>query len=108
MISGTADYCSERGFSCSINDYWFDLWSDFKRDVDNSIPIYLHTAGTIYNANTGEYELSGHAQVVVGYREYSDGSLYLHIFSGWYDHPSFVKFKPDSLVEFDGYSVSIR
>ena len=97
LLSTIRSYSSERGYSCTTDDYALDLWSDFTRDITARKPILLYTANA----------LSAHAQVVGGYSEYSNGAKYLVIASGWYAQVSYVKFKPASLTKFNGYAVSI-
>lgn len=75
-----------------------DLWSDFKRDVTADKPILLYTSSSAGTA---------HAQVVVGFWEYTNGGKYVKILSGWTSYPTFLKFKPSSLNNFNGYCVAI-
>lgn len=98
LLNALDDYSDERGYSCSIDNYWWDLWSDFTRDIGKDKPILLYTSSSAGTA---------HAQVVVGYRSYDNGAKYLRIFTGWSSSATFVKFKPDSLNHFNGYCVAI-
>lgn len=91
-------YSKERGCSCSIDDYWMDLWGDFTRDLKANKPVLLYTASSGGTA---------HAQVSVGYCSYNNGAQYIKIFSGWTSNATYVKFKPSSLKAFNGYCVKI-
>jgi len=85
-------------YSCTTTNYLLDLWSDFKRDVTADKPILLYTSSSAGTA---------HAQVVVGFWEYTNGGKYVKILSGWTSYPTFLKFKPSSLNNFNGYCVAI-
>lgn len=98
LLDALVTYSRERNYSCSIDNYWWDLWSDFTRDIGNNKPILLYTSSSAGTA---------HSQVVVGYRSYNNGAKYLRIFTGWSSSATFVKFKPSSLNNFNGYCVSI-
>ena len=98
LLNALKSYSSERGHSCSIDNYWLDLWGDFTRDLKANKPILLYTSSSAGTA---------HAQVVVGYYLYKNGAQYLKIFSGWTSNATFVKFKPNSLNHFNGYCVKI-
>lgn len=97
LISALKKHTKERGYSISVNDYLFDNWSDFTRDIQAKKPILLYTSSS----------KSAHSQVVVGYRVFTSGSQYLMIHSGWTTEASYVRYKPDSLTKFNGYCVSI-
>lgn len=90
-------YVPQKGYTCSVDDYWWDLWSDFTRDIDNKKPIYLHTVTSQTN----------HAQIVVGYRNYTNGAKYLRVFSGWRNYSTFVQFKTSVFSSFHGYCIAI-
>ena len=98
LVSSLKVFAIEQEYSCTITNYLLDLWTDFKRDVGNDKPILLYTSS---NAGTA------HAQVVVGYVEYANGAKYVALFTGWRDYPTYLKFKPDSHNNFNGYCVSI-
>ena len=98
LVSSIKSFAVERGYSCTTTNYLLDLWSDFKRDVTADKPILLYTSSSAGTA---------HAQVVVGFWEYTNGGKYVKILSGWTSYPTFLKFKPSSLNNFNGYCVAI-
>ena len=98
LVSSIKTYATQQGYSCSTDDYRYDYWSDFTRDINAHKPILLYTSSKAGTA---------HSQVVVGHRMYDNGAKYLRILSGWTCYPTFVKFKPSSLNNFNGYCVSI-
>lgn len=46
-------------------------------------------------------------QIVVGFWEYTNGGKYVKKLSGWTSYPTFLKFKPSFLNNFNGYCVAI-
>lgn len=98
LLDALDEYSDERGYSCSIDNYWWDLWSDFTRDIESHKPILLYTSSSAGTA---------HAQVVVGYQLYDNDAKYLQVLTGWSSNATFVKFKPSSLNNFNGYCVAI-
>lgn len=98
LLDGLKKYCKERKHSCSIDNYWFDNWGDFTRDLKANKPVLLYTSSKAGTA---------HSQVAIGYYKYKSGAQYLKIFSGWTSNATFVKFKPSSLNNFNGYCVKI-
>lgn len=98
LLNALKKYSKERGYSCSVDNYWFDNWGDFTRDLKANKPILLYTSSSAGTA---------HTQVAVGYYLYKSGAKYLKIFSGWSSNATFVKYKPSSLNHFDGYCITI-
>lgn len=98
IVSGLSDYCSERGRTYSADKYSYNYWSDFTRDVGKNVPILLAT----YAANG-----DGHAQVIVGYREYSNGNKYLMSYTGWTSYATYIKFKASCFTGFYGWAIYI-
>ncbi len=98
MVDAIRDYCSERGRTCSTDKYSYNYWSDYTRDIGKNVPIYL---------STGTASGEGHSQVVVGYREYSNGNKYLEIYSGWYSYATYVKFQASVFSRFNGWAIYI-
>lgn len=98
LVSSIKSFAIERGYRCSTTDYISDLWTDFKRDINANMPILLYTSSSAGTA---------HAQVVVGFWEYTNGGKYVKILSGWTSYPTFLKFKPSSLNKFNGYCIAI-
>ena len=97
VLTGMREYCSERGRSYSDDEYSYNYWSDFTRDVKKNVPIYLATY-----ADDG-----GHSQVVVGYREYSNGKKYLMSYTGWTTNATYIKFKASCFTGFYGWAIYI-
>ncbi len=95
-ISALQTYVAQKNYTCSVDDYLWDFWSDFTRDIDNKKPIILHTRSN-----------AGHSQIVVGYRNYTNGAKYLRVFSGWRNYSTFVKYKASVFTEFWGYCVAV-
>ena len=99
--NGLKAYAAEKGRTCTVDTYLWSFWSDFTRDIDNKKPIQLCTA----KVENGEER--GHMQVVVGYRNYTNGAKYLRVFSGWRNYSTFVKYKANVFTYFKGYCIAI-
>lgn len=81
-----------------INVYWFDLWSDFERDINAGKSIY-------FGLNTKK---SGHAMIAVGYRKCSNAN-YLRVIDNWSKHTErYVLFDKSPYIAFDGASVVFK
>lgn len=81
-----------------IDEYWFDLWSDFKRDIDAGKSIY-------FGINTKK---DGHAMIAVGYRTCSNAN-YLRVIDNWNRHTErYVLFDKSPYTDFDGASVVFK
>lgn len=81
-----------------VDEYWFDLWSDFVRDIDAGKSIYL-------GLNTKD---DGHALIVVGYR-ICENAKYLRVIDNWnYRTNRYVLFNKSSYTSFQGASVLFK
>lgn len=38
-------YVKNRGYKYSSDTYWFNLWSDWRRDINNGYPVYTAVRG---------------------------------------------------------------
>ena len=74
-------YAKDKGYSNSTSKYWFNLWSDFKRDLDNNYPVFTSIKGNTVTSS-GSTVKRGHAIVSIGYRIYSSGAKYLNVIDG--------------------------
>lgn len=99
-LNGLKDFCEDRGYLLSYDNYWFDLWSDFTRDVNNNKPIWV-------SVGVGE---EGHSMMCVGYViRYVDGkgTNYLRVATGWTaDIGSVAQF--NGFDRLNGYSLTIQ
>lgn len=76
-------YVKNRGYKYSSDSYWFNLWSDWRRDINNGYPVYTAIRGNKLDKN-GNWQEVGHAVIGVGYREYQiNDEIYLRVLDGW-------------------------
>ena len=94
------------GYSYSSDSYWFDLWSDWTRDIENGWPVYTSVRGMKLNTE-GAWESVGHAVIAVGYRVYDDAK-YLKIYDGWNAaNNRFIWFDSDYFTSIEGRKIKI-
>lgn len=75
-------YVKSKGYKYSSDTYWFNLWSDWRRDINNGYPVYTSIQGLSFAKN--EWIKVGHAVIAVGYREYeANNAKYLRVLDGW-------------------------
>lgn len=99
------DLAEERGYSPSTSKYWLNLWSDFKRDLDNNWPVYTSIKGY----NPVENKKMSHAMVSVGYRIYTNGSKFLNVIDGHMDSlDRFINFSDSRFDYVKGVVVKIN
>lgn len=76
-------YVKSRGYKYSSDTYWFNLWSDWRRDINNGYPVYTAVRGNKLD-DYGNWHEVGHAVIGVGYREYQiNDEIYLRVLDGW-------------------------
>lgn len=108
LQSGLKSYINGRGYTAKIGDYWFDWWSDFKRDFDGGYPNLIFIQGNKYDTTTKSWITVGHFVVGIGYRVSSDGEQYVRVCDGWYtSNERYVLFKSDSISKFLGTVVDV-
>lgn len=83
-------YLNSRGYSCSYDMYWLNLYSDFTRDINNGKPCTLS-----YQTN----EKGGHTVLVIGYVE-TISNEYLRVMDGW---NMFSRY-----LNYDGYNYNYK
>lgn len=99
-INGLKDYCADKGYLLSYDDYWFDLWGDFTRDVKNNKPIWV-------SVGVGD---EGHSMMCVGYVIRSVNGKktnYLRVATGWSDDIGSVA-QFNGFDRLNGYSLTIK
>ncbi len=95
-------YCSERGYSCSVNSYLLDSWEDFVRDINADLPILMSVRGY-----QGTMEV-GHAMTGVGWASSYSGTKYIRVIDNWNNHTNrYIMFKSEHFTSFEGCSVEI-
>ena len=88
-------YLKEVGYKCSYGDYWYDWFSDFKRDVGKNQASIL-SFGAKFNGVDG-----GHGVLVVGYLE-TDKYQYLQVADGWNTRTRYLNYSGASYNWRDG------
>ncbi len=97
-------YCSQRNYSCSVNSYLSDSWSDFVRDINAGLPILTNIRGNI-NPSVE----SGHTITTIGWATTYSGVKYLRVIDCWNNHTNrYIIFKGDMFTSFDGCAVVIN
>lgn len=94
-------YLKSLGYTCSYDNYWLDLYSDFTRDVDDDLLCYLAYHGT--NSSDTEW---GHGVLVIGYAKTSSYN-YLKICDGWNSYPRYFNFNGYDYDSLDGWSFTV-
>lgn len=92
-------YATERGYTCTYNNYLFDSWSDFTRDLKADWPVL-----TWVDSFEADGKKTGHAIMVIGYtiKKINNKNVkYLRMCDGWYA-------SCDRYMLFDGYYESVN
>lgn len=106
--SGLKAYVESRNFNITINDYWFDRFSDFKEDFDDDKMNLMYIRGYSYDSGSNSWEDVGHFIVGIGYRIMEDGSRYIRVCDGWNaTNNRFLNFDSNALTVLQGTSVEI-
>lgn len=104
--SVTVDYLNYVKYNYSTVNYWFDYWSDFKRDLDDDWPVL--TAVDHFN---DKGERTGHTVVALGYHiRKVDGKdvNFLQVADGWYRTTfRYLNFDYYKSVLIDGFCVKV-
>lgn len=83
----------------SINEYWFDLWSDFRRDLNAGKAVF-------FAVNTNRDD--GHAMIAVGYRSCANGN-YQRVIDNWVSHTErYLLFDKGPYIAFNGAAVVFK
>lgn len=99
--SGIAKYVKSRSYKCSVNDFWYSTYNNFKNGIKNGTPSVLnYWVGNDF----------GHSILVVGYLITKDKNgkehKYLKVCDGWYNYIRYFCFS-DFDCEKSGYSVKV-
>lgn len=81
VSNGIKVFANRAGYSCDINIYWLNLFSDVKRDINNGYPVLM--AG------------NGHMYVILGYSEGGPDGDCIYTCTGW-ENPKFEWYKFNS------------
>ncbi len=100
VINTLREYVAEREFNISIADYWYDLWSDFTRDINNDLPVFVSIEGWVPD----DERWVAHLVVAVGYIE-TDNANYLKVADGEFSYQRYLNYDYYSVHE--GFSVDI-
>jgi hypothetical protein len=90
-------YMKNKGYSISSDDYLFDWYSDFTRDVNNNKPI-IFSYGADFGGKPG-----GHSVFCVGYVD-TTSYQYLRIADGWNNYLRYINFNGYNYSRKDGWS----
>lgn len=93
-------YLDELGYDCSFNDYWLDLYANFKSDLNKNKPC-LFTYGAMFGNNAG-----GHATLAVGY-VHTSSYKYLQIADGWNSYLRYINFNGYDYSRVDGWAFTL-
>lgn len=72
VAAGIKKIATDAGYTCKIDKYWLNLWSDVTRDIERGYPVML--------------SFNGHAYMVVGYRVRGNIKE-LNVFTSWSSEP---------------------
>ena len=93
-------YLDELGYNCSYNDYWLDLYANFKSDLNKNRPC-LFTYGAIFDGDKG-----GHATLAVGF-VHTSSYKYLQIADGWNSYLRYINFNGYDYSRVDGWAFTL-
>lgn len=101
-------YVKNRGYKYSSDTYWFNLWSDWRRDINNGYPAYTSVQGKVFEDN--QWKSAGHAVIAVGYREYdTSGEKYLRVLDGWYRRSDrYIYFNSNYFTSKNGIAMKVK
>lgn len=102
---GLITYVESRSYSITLDSYFLNRWSSFKRDFDADKPNLIFIEG--YKLKNGLWVKAGHFIVGVGYRIMNDGECYVRVYDGWNATSRFIHFGDDALTTFQGTSVDV-
>ncbi len=86
MCNVLEEYVSERDFNISIDDYRYDWWSDFTRDINRDRPVLVSIQGA---GDDGYW--TAHAVAAFGYVE-TDNAKYLKVADGNYSSQRYLNY----------------
>lgn len=105
-------YVDKVGYDFSSNKYWWDWFSDWRRDILRNYPVYTSIRGYVDNNPDPDIESfveQGHAVVTVGYRTYQNDTNYLIVYDGWnWGTVRYIYFDSDYFTSIDGMRVKIK
>lgn len=101
-------YVKSKGYKYSSDTYWFNLWSDWRRDINNGYPVYTSIQGLSFANN--EWINVGHAVIAVGYREYvANDAKYLRVLDGWKrTSDRYIYFNSNYFTSKNGIAMKVR
>lgn len=105
--NGIKKVVENAGYKYKSDTYWFNLWSDWTRDINNNYPVYTSVRGL--KESDGSWVEVGHAIIAVGYREYGDGARYLRVYDGWNrSHDKYIWFNSDYFKSIKGIRMEVN